>query len=131
MGSYGVKNGELGRAGRPGQGPLLEDAVFGELLALVVGETQQLRLDPVVVLTQQRPRPVVARRTARDPESVVLIHPRAHRRVRERHEVIRVGDLRVVLHIKRGIAHAANAARDGSYSSAPGALTHTLAGALL
>ena len=40
-------------------------------------------------------------------------------------------DRNAVLHIKRGIAHAANAARDGSYSSAPGALTPTLAGALL
>src|SRR4029453_7567888 len=69
---------------------LFEDAVFGELPALVVGEAQQLGLDPVVVLAQQWPGAVVARRTARDPESVVLIHPRAHRRVRARHEVTTV-----------------------------------------
>ena len=31
---------------------LFEDAVFGELRPLVVGETQQLGLDPVVVLAQ-------------------------------------------------------------------------------
>src|SRR5262245_37445309 len=76
-----------------GRSRLLEDAVFGELLALALAETQQLFLDPVVVLAEQRPGPVVARRTARHPKSVALIRPLAHRGVRERHEVLTVQDL--------------------------------------
>src|SRR5262249_56003343 len=78
---------------------LLEDTLCGEPPTLVIAEPQQLGLDPVVVLPQQRPRPIVARRTARDPESVVLIHPRAHRRMRQRHEVITVGNLLIVVDV--------------------------------
>ena len=54
---------------------LLEDSVFGELVAVVVGEAEQVVQHPVVVLAERRPGPVVAHRAARQPEAVALVEP--------------------------------------------------------
>src|SRR5687767_6307559 len=77
----------------------VEDAVGGELLLFSRGEAEDVPEHERVVLTEGRSGARVAAGRVTETKAVALVEPVAHHGVGERHEVVSLGDLRVVVNV--------------------------------